>query len=52
MGIEKRAGSVRVPHQEAYAIALNDDPTDVIDQCLLPLRIDDPKGQSSHLTGM
>ena len=50
MDTEKVAGSLS--HQEAYAVALNDDPTDVIGQRLLPAPSDDPKGKSPHITGI
>ena len=47
MGSEKGAGSLS--HQEAYAVVLNDDPTDVIGQRLLPVPSNDPKGKSPIL---
>ena len=50
MDTEKVVGSLS--HQEAYPVALNDDPTSVIGQRLLPVPSDDPKGKSPHLTGM
>ena len=44
MRLEKGAGSLS--HQETYDVALNDDPTEVIGQRLLPVPSDDPKGKS------
>ena len=44
MGYEKDAGPL--PHREAYPVASNDDPRDLIEQHLLPVPSNDPKGNS------